>query len=262
MTASRTAKKKASRKKAPARTKPMSDKALNELLTAGEFHKSVKLSQAKPNKWNPNAVPPNKFEAIKLSMQTDGWLLSQPLLVWRTDTRGKLRMIIIDGEHRWKAANEVGFTEGPMVFLDKLSETNAKALTIKLDNNRGKFEDKSLAILLRDILPKIEVKDPAASLGFTQHEVNKLLALEPVDMSGIEEKGKRAKGSATGIGSDVTSKNAVTKMVPLYMGEDDHRTFMSNVKALGEELKLENITDVVVKAVQWLRDSRGSTKEA
>lgn len=213
--------------------------------TSGEA-KEERLALVQPNDWNPNQMPPHKYEAAKQSMRQDGWLKSHALLIWRTDEKGRKKMIIIDGEHRWKAGNELGFVKGPMVFLDGITKAKAMELTIKLDNNRGDFEAKGLAAVLRELVPTLHVEDPAALLGFNQAELNKMLALPPIDLDGVD--GEPRAPTNPGIGS-VTSENAVTKMVPLYMDVKDYEEFMQQVKAIGDVAQLENVTDVVRHAV-------------
>lgn len=215
------------------------------LFTAGK-PSTARLALVQPNAWNPNVMPPHKFDALKQSLRSDGWMLSQPLLVWASDERGRVKNIIIDGEHRWRAANEVGYVEGPMVFLEKITKAEAQTLTVKLDSNRGAFEGQSLATVLREILPTLQTEDPAAALGFTAGEFAKLLALPAIDMTAVD--GDARAPTSAGIG-EVTSQNAVTKMVPLYMDEKDHAAFIAQVQQIGAAVKLENVTDVVRHAV-------------
>ena len=133
------------------------------------------LSSVQPNGWNPNVVSPEKMASIEHGFRTDGWLLSQALLVWGTDDAGARRDLIIDGEHRWKAGGTVGLAQGPMVFLDGLPEVEAKALTVKMNQRRGEWDSEGLAALLRDI--QVDLPDAGAlDFGFPQAELDALLA--------------------------------------------------------------------------------------
>ena len=131
------------------------------------------LDSVKPNGWNPNVLPEHKMRALEHGMREDGWLASQPLLIWRTDKAGEKKNLIIDGEHRWLAARAVGMSQGPMVFLDGLTESEAKALTIKIDNIRGQFDSDALGALLREIQGASE--DIALEFGFDNNELDALL---------------------------------------------------------------------------------------
>jgi hypothetical protein len=148
------------------------------------------LDKLKPNTWNPNVVTPEKMASIEHGFRTDGWLVSQALLVWRKDETGKVQNVIVDGEHRWKAARSVGLTEGPVVFLDGITEAEAKALTVKLDQKRGRWDEDKLGALLREIGGASE--DVALDFGFDGGELARLLGgggTTPVTPEGPSESG-------------------------------------------------------------------------
>ena len=64
--------------------------------------KNVPIDSIHPNSWNPNVMKGSVYEFLKRSIKDLGFV--QPVLVTRDGT-------IIDGEHRWKAAKEVGQKE-------------------------------------------------------------------------------------------------------------------------------------------------------
>lgn len=141
------------------------------------------LNRVKPNPWNPNKVPEYVMEAIKAGYTTDGWLVSQALLVWETDEKGKQKRLIIDGEHRWHCALEVGMEEGPMVLLKGLTEAEAKALTVKLNQKRGDWDMAGLSKLLHELEPS-HSDAMAVEFGFQQEELMRLLAVaaQPLEL--------------------------------------------------------------------------------
>src|SRR5271165_5435369 len=94
--------------------------------------KMLPLERFKPNGWNPNRMTPIMKKAFVHGLRTDGWLASQALLVLGKDDQGTQHDVIIDGEHRWSAALELGLLEGPVVVLDGLSIVQAKKLTIAM----------------------------------------------------------------------------------------------------------------------------------
>ena len=125
----------------------------------------VQLDKLQPNAWNPNKMAEHKIEAVRRGFLSVGWLAAQPLLVWGTDETGARRDTIIDGEHRWLCALDVGFVEGPAVVLDGLTEREAKQLTVLLDNTRGEFDRDKLAAVVG------ELGLPAIDLGFLEQEM-------------------------------------------------------------------------------------------
>jgi hypothetical protein len=137
------------------------------------------LSSVRPNGWNPNRMAPHVYESLRHALKQDGWLASQALLVWGTDDKGARRDAIIDGEHRWTVAREIGFTEGPMVFLDGIPEARAKALTIAMNNRRGEFDDALLADLVKSIEADIDAANLALDLALADSELSAMLAALP-----------------------------------------------------------------------------------
>lgn len=147
----------------------------------------VPLDRVRPNSWNPNRMTEFQVESTRDGMRRQGWLASYALLVWRTDDKGRARNLIIDGEHRWRIATELGFEKGPMVFLDGISEKRAKEMTIEFDNKRGKFDD----VALRDLLKDIGLDDGglAFRLGFDEDTFSALMetsnVLPPEDFAEV-----------------------------------------------------------------------------
>ena len=137
------------------------------------------LDEVSPNSWNPNVVPPEMMASIRHGMTADGWLMSQPLLIWGEDEVGAYRGVIIDGEHRWRSARDLGFESGPMVFLNGITERQARALTIKMNQKRGDWSKPRLQELLKDLTEGLDlaVPDISLDLGFSENEMSRLLGL-------------------------------------------------------------------------------------
>ena len=133
--------------------------------------KILPLDSVEPNSWNPNVVPDHIKASIRQGFVSDGWLVSQALLIWGTDETGAKRNLIIDGEHRWQAAVDVGLKTGPMVVLDKLTEHDAKALTIKLNQKRGDWNIDALTHLLSELTDFDDVSVAALDFGFAESEM-------------------------------------------------------------------------------------------
>lgn len=122
-----------------------------------------------PNEWNPNRQSDHDFELLLKSMSEDGF--TQPLVCIRTE-EGRIK--IVDGEHRWRAANTLGFEEVPVV-VTPMTEEQAKIATLRHNRARGSEDIELTAELLRD-LEKVGALDWAQdSLMLDDIEINKLL---------------------------------------------------------------------------------------
>ena len=169
-----------------------------------------RLDTVAPNPWNPNRMTDEMKRSMLYGFRHDGWLVSQALLIWGTDETGAAKNIIIDGEHRWLTATELNMVEGPMVVLDGIDETEAKKLTVKLNQKRGEFDDDLLADLLTTI--ETDRDDMALDLGFDAGILDRIFEGNSSETSANIEEGETPE----------PPKNPITKPGDLWvMG--DHR---------------------------------------
>jgi ParB-like chromosome segregation protein Spo0J len=101
----------------------------------------VKVSDLKPNDYNPNRQDPHDFKLLLSSMETDGF--TQPIVALRDGT-------IVDGEHRWRAGSQLGYEEIPVVFVDMTPE-QARVATLRHNRARGSEDLQLTAEVLRDL---------------------------------------------------------------------------------------------------------------
>lgn len=225
--------------------------------------KLVSLDTVAPNHWNPNEFSEDLLESLRYGLQHTGWLASQAMLIWGTDEKGEKKNIIIDGEHRWKVAQDLGFEKGPAVFLDGLTEERAKAMTVELDRKRGKFNDDKLAVLVKSIQfsPDFEDADLGKMLGFGDEELMKLLAeplptLPPDATTNPEGRTAPAAGEEGGSSEPPDAPMSNVKMVQLFLDDVGHGQFMAQIKALAAQYGTKNTTDTVLRAVQQAFENR------
>lgn len=209
---------------------------------------STALDKVKPNTWNPNTMDTFTRDSLKQGLSSDGWLSSQALLIWGKDEKGKQRNIIIDGEHRFHVAQELGFAEGPMVFLNGMSEMQAKALTIKMNQKRGKWDEDLLTTLVREIQQALPAENLGLELGIQQEALMMMLAEQPVhiDVDAPEETDGVAgpEGSSTGIPS------SSVRMVQLFFDDALHAEFNERVRQMATKFKTKTVTDTVMEAIR------------
>lgn len=99
----------------------------------------------KPNPWNPNFMLDGERDQLRSYMRANGPAKTPPIIVRR---KGDFYEII-DGEQRWLAARELGWSEMPAVVVD-VSDEEAKMLTLSYNYLRGKFNYVKAARRIRD----------------------------------------------------------------------------------------------------------------
>jgi len=127
----------------------------------------VPVSKVEPNPWNPNVQTKEIFEKEKQSITKHGFF--DPVTL-RPLGRGKFQ--IIDGEHRWRAAKELGLAEIPYVDMGKLTDDVAMELTLLANDLRGQSDAMRLAVLVKRLSEKTD-----ALLPYGRVDVDHLLHL-------------------------------------------------------------------------------------
>lgn len=130
----------------------------------------LKIDAVKPNDYNPNRQSEHDFELLLKSIEEDGF--TQPVIIGKDN-------IIVDGEHRWRAAATLGYTEIPVVRVN-MDAAQARISTIRHNRARGSHDIALEAEVLRD-LQRLGALDWAAdSLMMDDVELNKLINDIPV----------------------------------------------------------------------------------
>ena len=146
-------------------------------------YRMTKLDEIRPYDKNPRIIPQAAVDAVARSIQAFGF--RQPIVV---DGQG----VILAGHTRYKAAQQLGLAEVPVVWQTDIDEIRAKGYRIA-DNKTAE-----ISAWDRDQLDK-EVQDIAAQcdfdikdLGLADWEIQRILAassditekFEPVSFSG------------------------------------------------------------------------------
>lgn len=118
------------------------DAAKNNVVLEKLKVEYVAVGDLKPNAYNPNRQSDHDFELLLRSMREDGF--TQPIVALK-DT-----MVIVDGEHRWRAGQALGMAEVPVVFVD-MTEAQARIATLRHNRARGSEDFELAAAVLRDL---------------------------------------------------------------------------------------------------------------
>lgn len=112
-------------------------------LPQPDYYGIIDIEELHVDGQNPNEMPPDLFETLKDRMLDRGWI-GGPVL---TDTDG----LIADGEHRWRAAQEIGLVE---VEVKQYDVDNAGRRLLRQEANKitGEHEYDSDASEIETIL--------------------------------------------------------------------------------------------------------------
>lgn len=143
--------------------------------------KTVRVELLDPNGWNPNEQDDETFLKEKTSIRRFGFVV--PIIVRPS---GK-RFEIIDGEHRWRAAIELGLTEIPVHDIGPIPDYEAEQLTIILNELRGKPNEKKLATSLKRLLASDTLDRLTEVLPYSKEQFGKIAKLPEFDWGKLQK---------------------------------------------------------------------------
>ena len=105
--------------------------------------KLVKISEVKPNPKNPRVIKDGKFQKLVKSIQEFPDMLNKRPLIVFTDVDGKY--VVLGGNMRLKALNELKFKEIPVIVADEWTEEQKAEFLIKDNVGFGEWDWDELA---------------------------------------------------------------------------------------------------------------------
>jgi len=148
----------------------------------------VPIELIEPNPWNPNAMDEAMFEKELASIRKFGFV--DPLTVREMHHPMGLDdwYEIIDGEHRWRAAKELGLTELPCWNLGVIDDDDARELTIVLNETRGQSDRERLRTLLDDLISRRGEGPIREIMPFDRARFDEIIGKMHVDWTALEER--------------------------------------------------------------------------
>lgn len=186
----------------------------------------VKLDSIFPNSYNPNRQSERDFELLKKSIMEDGF--TQPIIVQKKSRE------IVDGEHRWRAMHQLGFTTIPVVFVD-MTDQQQRISTLRHNRARGNEDIELTSSILRDLRELGALDQATESLSLSSREINALLD----DLPATEAN---------------ASKEFANAWIPIEMaGKESEYTTISNRRI--------SVTDTAQKTMQAIEKAVDGTPD-
>jgi ParB/RepB/Spo0J family partition protein len=131
--------------------------------------REVRPAELHPNPWNPNVMSQEDYDKALESIERFGFV--DPITV-REDPTG---FEIIDGENRWRAAIDSKLPTVPIIVLE-VSDDDARALTIVLNELRGQPDQTRLAALVADLASRQPMAELERVLPFRRSQLAQMVA--------------------------------------------------------------------------------------
>lgn len=135
----------------------------------------VKVADLVPNDWNPNRQSDYMYEKELASILKFGFVV--PVIIRMVKKGRKQFREIVDGEHRWRGAKELGYSSIPAYNLGNVSRETAMQMTIAFNEIKGRPEAHALADMLTELERTNSLEDLAAVLPYKPAELEALLEL-------------------------------------------------------------------------------------
>ncbi|NOS67964.1 MAG: ParB N-terminal domain-containing protein [Candidatus Peribacteraceae bacterium] len=132
----------------------------------------IELGRIRPNDYNPNAMPPAIYQNLVDNIKARGF--KSAIYVRAGLQEGTF--VIVDGEHRWRAAQQAGALKIPCVVLPA-TEQEAMLDTITMNQLRGNLVPVKLALVIAHLAQTIPVPELERQLGFEEKELQDTLEL-------------------------------------------------------------------------------------
>lgn len=133
----------------------------------------VPLHLLKPAPYNPRGMTDEEKAQLRQSIEEFGMV--EPILANSNPNRSN---IIIGGHQRFYILKELGWTTGPVVYIDIADEEKEKQLNLRLNRNLGHFDWELLKTFDREVLKLT---------GFSSDELAKLDSMKIDEMVEIQD---------------------------------------------------------------------------
>ena len=125
----------------------------------------VDIDSVKPRDGNPNVMEGHLFQFLTDAIQKRGML--QPILVDKD-------LVIIDGEHRWRASKQAKRKRITVVQVD-MSSLEARQTLVNMNLVHGEFDSKKLGVLIEAMIDEAGRADVEKALAMDKSVIENLV---------------------------------------------------------------------------------------
>lgn len=138
---------------------------------------TVDIDSLRPNAFNTNRVSPENEQKLVNSLKKFG--VYKPIICREVGDE----LEIIGGEHRWRAAKQIGLREVPIVNLGVVSEEKSRQLML-VDNGRwGEDDPLALSELLKEFGNPDEILN---FLPMSSDELDAIFSTSSIDLDDLD----------------------------------------------------------------------------
>lgn len=134
--------------------------------------KMVDVGRIKANDYNPNAMDRRTYDALLASIKGRGFKSA----IYVLPANGDGVHVLVDGEHRWRAAQQAGLAQVPAIIVPATPD-EAMMDTIRMNELRGKAIPVKLALVIAELSKRVPVDVLEREMGFEEHELKDQLEL-------------------------------------------------------------------------------------
>lgn len=188
----------------------------------------------KPNEYNPNRQSDHDFELLCRSMRSDGF--TTPILALQPE--GEIsetnQAVIVDGFHRWKAGQAIGYEKIPVV-LTSMSEAQRRIATLRHNRARGHEDPMRVAAMLKDLADEGNILFAQEELMLDDVEIEHLL--QNVEIEEVEQLRVEAEAEVTeqaeAEGRELTEEELAQQASDLMRKKRDDHEYEKRKRDLG-----------------------------
>ena len=221
---------------------------------------TLQMDSIRPNNWNPNKLDKSSFQKLKNGISriiTESGTIPPITVRPLKEPEGVCVYEIIDGEHRYRAMDDLGYEEIPACILN-VGESDARVLTITLNYLRGEADLYDYVSLIQEIVDEGEFKlediaefvpQDSAALEDMLNVMDQNFDFSEIDAM-VEESMQTAEvekeNSSTSASDDQERYVTIEVVVPLSIAE----SFQSELVRIKNHLMLSGIDNIESKSIE------------